>query len=158
MRSTGLVAKHQWRHQLSPVEAQPMKYCYEAGQRQCSIHQSEKLHQLVSAHALIICKFAGIYKKFHALQCKSINVRSINARVSYTEACFALSFLSFSQRFSEETASCTLEIVVALRNRQTTISCFASASSTHLFTITYLMGVALSSDFFIWPYCELNSS
>jgi len=34
--------------------------------------------------SLTICKFAGIYKKFHALQCKSINARSINARLSYT--------------------------------------------------------------------------
>jgi len=36
----------------------------------------------------------------------------------------------------------------ALRNRETTISCHAIASSTHLFTITNLMGVALSSDLF----------
>jgi len=41
----------------------------------------------------------------------------------------------------------------ALRNRETTISCLASASSTRLFTITYLMGVALSSDlFYVHPF------
>jgi len=34
----------------------------------------------------------------------------------------------------------------ALRNRVTTIFCLVSASSTHLFTITYLIGVILSSD------------
>jgi len=36
----------------------------------------------------------------------------------------------------------------ALRNRKTTISCLASASYTYMFTITCLMGVALSSDLF----------
>jgi len=41
---------------------------------------------------------------------------------------------------------------VALRNRETTISCLAIASSTHLFTITYLLGVALSCDLFL---CDL---
>jgi len=47
----------------------------------------------------------------------------------------------------------------ALRNRETTISCLASAIYTPLFTITYLMGVALSSDLFLCsPYCELYSS
>jgi len=40
----------------------------------------------------------------------------------------------------------------ALINRETTLSCIASASFTHLFTITYLMGVALSSDLFL---CDL---
>jgi len=39
-RSTGLVAKQQRRHQLSPVEAQPMRDWYEVGQRQCCTHQS----------------------------------------------------------------------------------------------------------------------
>jgi hypothetical protein len=34
-----------------------MRDWYEAGlHRQCSAHQSEKIHQLVSAHALILCK------------------------------------------------------------------------------------------------------
>jgi len=43
---------------MSPVEAQPMRDWYEAGQRQCSTYQREKIHQFVSAHALIIglCK------------------------------------------------------------------------------------------------------
>jgi len=49
----------------------------------------------------------------------------------------------------------------ALRNRETTISCLATASSTDLFTITYLMGVALSSDLvglLCATYRELYSS
>jgi len=46
----------------------------------------------------------------------------------------------------------------ALRNRETNISCLASASSTHLFTITYLMGVALSSDLFYAHLIGLYSS
>jgi len=33
-----------------------MRDWYEACQRQCSTHPSEKMHQFVSAHALIICK------------------------------------------------------------------------------------------------------
>jgi len=36
----------------------------------------------------------------------------------------------------------------ALATRKTTISCPASASSIHLFTITYLMGAVLSSGLF----------
>jgi len=54
--------------------------------------------------------------------------------------CFALSFLRVSQRFSEKTpcACIALEKSQAnLRNRELTISCPVSASSTYLFTNKY---------------------
>jgi len=71
----------------------------------------------------------------------------------WPETRLALSFLRVSQRFSEETASCTLEI--SSRSEKSRDNNFLSCecySSTHLFTITYLMGVALSSDSFL---CDL---
>jgi len=67
-------------------------------------------------------------------------------------ALFSSDFLKDSQRKRRLALE---KSQAALRNRETTISCLASASSTHLFTITYLMGVALSSDLFLCaPYCE----
>jgi len=51
----------------------------------------------------------------------------------------------------------------ALRNRETWISCLASARCAHLFTLTYLMGMALSPNLFLCDliystYCELYLS
>jgi len=75
------------------------------------------------------------------------------------ETCFALSFVRVSQIYFQRKWRLAFEKSQAvLRNRETTVSCLAIASSTHLFTIIHLMGVALSSDLFLCaPYCELYS-